>query len=64
MENDFMNYLIATGQVDEFLGYKPNCPICDQSLVRQDDNYYCDECDKLYDRDLNECNEFDRGRHI
>lgn len=64
MENDFMNYLIATGQVDEFLGYKPNCPICNQSLMRQDDYYYCDDCDKLYDKNLNECSEFDRGRHI
>ena len=27
MNDDFFNYLVATDELDDFLGYEPKCPI-------------------------------------
>lgn len=54
MNDDLFSYLIATDQVDEFLGYKPKCPICEKSLIKMEDKYYCEHCDKVFNSNLQE----------
>lgn len=33
MNDDFFNYLVATDELDDFLGYEPKCPECGNKLV-------------------------------
>lgn len=33
MNDSFFDYLVSTDQIDEFLGYEPNCPHCGQKLL-------------------------------
>ena len=33
MKDDLLDYLIATDSMDEFLGYEPKCPNCDNKMV-------------------------------
>lgn len=60
MKDDFFNYLVATDQVDDFLGYEPKSPTCEQKLTKLEDNYYCENCDKLYDNNIEEVDENNR----
>ena len=54
MDDELFSYLIATDQVDEFMGYKPKCPICEESLIKLEENYYCEKCDKLFNSNTEE----------
>lgn len=54
--DDFFSYLVATDQVDEFLGLKEviTCPTCGSELyIYDDDILYCYNCDKLIKYNLN-----------
>lgn len=33
MNDDLFNYLVATDELDDFLGYEPKCPDCGNKLV-------------------------------
>lgn len=33
MNDDFLNYLVATDELDEFLRYEPKCPNCGSKLL-------------------------------
>lgn len=33
MNDDLIDYLIATDSMDEFLGYEPKCPNCGNKLI-------------------------------
>lgn len=32
MKDELFNYLVATGELDDFLGYEPKCPNCGNKL--------------------------------
>jgi len=34
MNDDFFNYLVATDELDDFLGYEPKCPNCGNKLAK------------------------------
>lgn len=34
MNKNFFDFLVATDELDEFLGYEPNCPECGEKLVK------------------------------
>jgi predicted amidophosphoribosyltransferase len=55
--DDLMEYLIVTNQVDETFGLKPTCPSCGEPLEKSGDieyPYYCPNCGKKFDDNLNE----------
>ena len=57
MNDDFFKFLVATDEVDDFLGYEPKCPVCGNKLDKIDINnlkYYCNVCKKSYSEDLKE----------
>ena len=33
MNDDLFNYLVATDELDDFLGYEPKCPNCGSKLL-------------------------------
>ena len=33
MKDDLFNYLVATDEIDDFLGYEPKCPNCGSKLI-------------------------------
>ena len=33
MNDDLIDYLIATDSIDEFLGYEPKCPNCNSKMI-------------------------------
>ena len=33
MKDDLFNYLVATDELDDFLGYEPKCPKCGSKLL-------------------------------
>ena len=63
MDKNFFDYLVATDELDEFLGYEPNCPNCGNKLVEYKDNkeikYHCNNCNKDYTKELKEITEED-----
>ena len=36
MKEEFFNYLVATDEIDDFLGYEPCCPNCANKLIKID----------------------------
>lgn len=34
MNDNFFNYLVATDELDDFLGYEPKCPNCGNKLAK------------------------------
>lgn len=60
MKDDLLNYLIATDELDDFLGYEPICPICGNKLIKiiydkMDDKrpkYHCNNCEISYFENL------------
>jgi uncharacterized protein YbaR (Trm112 family) len=54
--DDLFSYLVATDQLDEFLGYKEivKCPGCNTELLIYEDNIlYCPNCEKFTRYNLN-----------
>lgn len=54
MDDNFFEFLVATDELDDFLGYEPKCPICEQPLIKREEDYYCEDCNKLFDKELKE----------
>ena len=55
MKDDFLDYLIATDELDEFLEYEPNCPNCGEKLIELDQEefkYHCPNCNITYNKEL------------
>lgn len=56
--DDFMGYMIATDQLDEFLGLKENivkCPNCLEDLYIYERNLlYCKKCKFIYEHNKEE----------
>lgn len=45
-KDELFDYLIATDQLDDFLGLEIKCPNCDGILKLTDNNeLYCENCD-------------------
>lgn len=62
-KDELFSYLVATDQLDEFLGYKEKdeinfkCPECGNELVQYDEDnskWYCSDCNIVYIEDLSE----------
>ena len=57
-KDDFIGYMIATDQLDEFLGLKENivkCPNCMEELYIYERNLlYCKKCQYMYEHNKNE----------
>jgi len=34
MNNDYFNYLVSTDELDDFLGYEPKCPNCNNKMIK------------------------------
>ena len=55
---DFIGYLFATDQLDEFMGYKENivkCPNCGEDLYIYEKNlFYCKKCNYTFEHNKNE----------
>ena len=54
--DDFMGYMITNGLVDETFSLKPTCPLCGEPLEKSGDYeypYYCPNCEKQFDENLN-----------
>lgn len=55
---DFISYLNATDQLDEFLGFKENiitCPNCGEDLYIYERNLlYCKKCQFIFEHNKNE----------
>ena len=52
--DDLFNYLVATNQLDEFLGYEvPKCPESKNELKELEDDdskLYCSNCNIVYNK--------------
>lgn len=56
--DDFMSYLSATNQLDEFLGLRENivkCPNCGEDLYIYERNlFFCKKCKFMYEHNKEE----------
>ena len=58
MKDELLSYLIATDEIDDFLGYEPKCPYCKIKLNKKkkvnNDNviYYCNNCKRGFNKEL------------
>ena len=56
--DDFFSYLVATDQLDEFLGLKENilkCPNCEEELYIYERNLlYCKKCKFIFEHNKEE----------
>lgn len=56
--DDFMSYLIATDQLDEFMGFKENivkCPNCNEEMFIYKTNLlYCKKCKYILEHNKDE----------
>lgn len=57
-KDDFISYMVATDQLDEFLGIKENivkCPNCLEDLYIYERNLlYCKKCKFMFEHNKNE----------